>query len=197
MDSRIAEITRTTAETDITIKINLDGSGKSSIKTGIPFMDHMLILFAKHGFFDLEISAKGDIEVDCHHTMEDLGIVLGDALAKAVGDKAGIRRYGHMILPMDETLVIAALDLSGRPGLYYDVTPVAPMVSNFDARLFHEFFQSLCARCGMNLHIKQLAAGENHHLFEGIFKAFAKALDMATTYDPRISGPLSTKGKFD
>ena len=197
MSERIAEIKRTTAETDISVKINLDGSGKSSVKTGIPFMDHMLTLFAKHGFFDLEISACGDIEVDCHHTMEDLGIVLGDAIAKAAGDKAGIKRYGNMILPMDETLVIVALDLSGRAGLYYDVTPVAPMVSYFDARLFHEFFQSLCGRCGMNLHVKQLAAGENHHLFEGIFKAFAKALDMATTYDPRISGVLSTKGKFD
>jgi imidazoleglycerol-phosphate dehydratase len=194
---RTAEIKRTTAETDISVKINIDGSGKSSVKTGIPFMDHMLTLFAKHGFFDLEISASGDIEVDCHHTMEDLGIVLGDAIAKAVGDKAGIKRYGNMILPMDETLVIVALDLSGRAGLYYDVTPVAQLVSNFDARLFHEFFQSLCARCGMNLHVKQLAAGENHHLFEGIFKAFAKALDMATTYDARISGVLSTKGKFD
>ena len=194
---RTAEIKRTTAETDISVKINLDGSGKSSVKTGIPFMDHMLTLFAKHGFFDLEISATGDIEVDCHHTMEDLGIVLGDAIAKAVGDKAGIKRYGNMILPMDETLVIVALDLSGRAGLYYDVTPVAQLVSNFDARLFHEFFQSLCARCGMNLHVKQLAAGENHHLFEGIFKAFAKALDMATTYDARITGVLSTKGKFD
>ena len=194
---RTAEIKRTTAETDISVKINIDGSGKSSVKTGIPFMDHMLTLFAKHGFFDLEISASGDIEVDCHHTMEDLGIVLGDAIAKAIGDKAGIKRYGNMILPMDETLVIVALDLSGRAGLYYDVTPVAQLVSNFDARLFHEFFQSLCARCGMNLHVKQLAAGENHHLFEGIFKAFAKALDMATTYDARITGVLSTKGKFD
>lgn len=197
MDSRIAEITRTTAETDITVKINLDGSGKSCVKTGIPFMDHMLTLFAKHGFFDLEIAATGDIEVDCHHTMEDLGIVLGDALTKALGDKAGIKRYGHMILPMDETLVMVALDLSGRAGLYYDVTPVAQLVSNFDARLFHEFFQSFCARSGMNLHIKQLSAGENHHLFEGIFKALAKALDMATGCDPRISGVLSTKGKFD
>ena len=197
MNERIAEVKRTTAETDIFVKINLDGSGKSTVRTGIPFRDHMLTLFAKHGFFDLDITACGDIEVDCHHTMEDLGIVLGDAIAKACGDKAGIRRYGNMILPMDETLVLIALDLSGRAGLYYDVTPVAPMVSNFDARLFHEFFQSLCARCGMNLHIKQLAAGENHHLFEGIFKGFAKALDSATGYDPRITGVLSTKGKFD
>ncbi len=197
MKPRIAQIKRSTAETDITVKIDLDGSGRSSVSTGIPFMDHMLTLFSKHGFFDLEISARGDIDVDCHHTMEDLGIVLGDAIAQAAGDKSGIRRYGNMILPMDETLVIVALDLSGRPGLYYDVTPCAELVSSFDARLFHEFFQSLCARSGMNLHIKQLAAGENHHLFEGIFKAFAKALNSATTYDPRITGPLSTKGNFD
>ena len=197
MNERIAEVKRTTAETDISVKINLDGSGRSSVSTGIPFMDHMLTLFAKHGFFDLDITACGDIEVDCHHTMEDLGLALGEAFALAVGDKAGIRRYGNMILPMDETLVLIALDLSGRAGLYYDVTPVAQLVSNFDARLFHEFFQSLCARCGMNLHIKQLAAGENHHLFEGIFKGFAKALDSATSYDPRITGVLSTKGKFD
>ena len=197
MSERTAAIQRKTAETDISVVINMDGTGKSNIKTGIPFMDHMLTLFARHGFMDLEISASGDIEVDCHHTMEDLGIVLGDAIAKAVGSKEGIKRYGNMILPMDETLVMVALDLSGRAGLYYDVTPVAELVSNFDARLFHEFFQSLCSRCGMNLHIKQLAAGENHHLFEGIFKAFAKALDMAVSYDPRIQGPLSTKGKFD
>ena len=194
---RLAEVKRTTAETEISVKIDIDGSGKSTVDTGIPFMDHMLTLFARHGFFDLEITARGDIEVDCHHTLEDLGIVLGDAIAKALGDKAGIRRYGSMILPMDETLVLVALDLSGRPGLYYDVHPVSELVAGFDARLFHEFFQALCARCGMNLHIRQLASGENHHLFEAAFKGFAKALDAATSYDPRVSGPLSTKGKFD
>ena len=194
---RIAEVKRSTAETEISVRIDIDGSGKSTVDTGIPFMDHMLTLFARHGFFDLEITARGDIEVDCHHTIEDLGIVLGDAIAKALGDKAGIRRYGNMILPMDETLVLVALDLSGRPGLYYDVNPVSELVAGFDARLFHEFFQALCARCGMNLHIRQLASGENHHLFEAAFKGLAKALDAATSYDPRVSGPLSTQGKVD
>ena len=194
---RTAEIKRKTNETDIYLKIDLDGKGESKINTGCGFLDHMMTLFAKHGRFDIELTCKGDTFVDYHHTTEDIGIALGDAFANALSDKKGICRYGSMILPMDETLVIVALDLSGRAGLYYDVTPVSPMVSNFDARLFHEFFQSLCGRCGMNLHVKQLAAGENHHLFEGIFKAFAKALDMATAYDPRISGVLSTKGKFD
>lgn len=197
MSERKYEVARTTGETDIFVSIDLDGSGKSSIKTGIPFMDHMLTLFARHGFFDLEVRAKGDTDVDFHHTMEDLGLVLGDAITGALKDKAGIRRYGSMLLPMDETLVMVALDLSGRPGLYYAVEPVAELVAGFDARLFHEFFQALCSRCGMNLHIRQICAGENHHLFEGIFKGFAKALDSAAGFDPRIQGTLSTKGKLD
>ena len=142
--ARIGKISRVTGETDISVSINLDGEGKSAVSTGIPFMDHMLNLFAKHGFFDLEITAKGDIEVDYHHTMEDLGLAMGEAFAQAVGDKAGIRRYGHFLLPMDETLVLVALDISGRPGLYYDVTPPAPYVKDIDARLFHEFFQGFC-----------------------------------------------------
>jgi imidazoleglycerol-phosphate dehydratase len=194
MSERIAEIKRTTAETDISVKINLDGSGKSSVSTGIPFMDHMLTLFARHGFFDLDISACGDIEVDCHHTMEDLGIVLGDAIAKAAGDKAGIRRYGSFLLPMDETLVMIALDISGRPGLYYDVTPPAQQLNGIDTRLFHEFFQAFCVKCGLNMHIRMITSCETHHLFEAIFKGVAKALDQATGYDPRIQGVLSTKG---
>ena len=168
--ARIAEITRKTAETDITAKINLDGEGRSVISTGIPFMDHMLTLFAKHGFFDLEVSAKGDLEVDCHHTMEDLGIVLGELLARAAGDKAGIRRYGNFLLPMDETLVMIALDLSGRGGLYYDVTPPAARLNNIDTRLFHEFFQAFAVKSGLNLHIRMIASAETHHLFEAIFK---------------------------
>ena len=192
--SRIGNIKRVTGETDIAITINLDGEGKSSINTGIPFMDHMLTLFAKHGFFDLEITAKGDIEVDYHHTMEDLGIALGEAFAAAVGDKAGIRRYGNFLLPMDETLVLVALDISGRPGLYYDVTPPAPYVKDIDARLFHEFFQGFCAKSGLNLHFKMLASAETHHLFEAMFKGLAKALDQATSYDARVKGVLSTKG---
>lgn len=192
--ARIGKISRVTGETDISVSINLDGEGKSSIHTGIPFMDHMLNLFAKHGFFDLDINAKGDLEVDYHHTMEDLGLAMGEAFAQAVGDKAGIRRYGNFLLPMDETLVLVALDISGRPGLYYDVTPPAPYVKDIDARLFHEFFQGFCVKCGLNLHFKMLAAAETHHLFEAMFKGLAKALDAATSFDPRIQGVLSTKG---
>ena len=191
---RTAEISRKTAETDITAFINLDGEGKSQVSTGIPFMDHMLTLFAKHGFFDLNVSAKGDLEVDCHHTMEDLGIVLGDLLAKAAGDKAGIRRYGNFLLPMDETLVMIALDLSGRGGLYYDVTPPAQQLNNIDTRLFHEFFQAFAVRSGLNLHIRMIASCETHHLFEAIFKGLAKALDRALSFDERVKGVLSTKG---
>ena len=192
--TRIGKISRVTGETDISVSINLDGEGKSSISTGIPFMDHMLNLFAKHGFFDLDINAKGDLDVDYHHTMEDLGLAMGEAFAQAVGDKAGIRRYGNFLLPMDETLVLVALDISGRPGLYYDVTPPAPYVKDIDARLFHEFFQGFCVKCGLNLHFKMLAAAETHHLFEAMFKGLAKALDAATSFDPRIQGVLSTKG---
>ena len=192
--NRFAEITRNTAETQITAAIDLDGEGKSRISTGIPFMDHMLTLFAKHGFFDLDVSAKGDLEVDCHHTMEDLGIVLGELLAKAAGDKAGIRRYGNFLLPMDETLVMIALDLSGRGGLYYDVTPPAQFLNQIDTRLFHEFFQAFAVKSGLNLHIRMIASCETHHLFEAIFKGLAKALDQALSYDVRIKGVLSTKG---
>ncbi len=193
---RIAEIARATRETDIKVKLNLDGSGAARIDTGIPFLDHMLELFARHGFFDLEVEAKGDLEIDCHHTMEDLGLVLGEAIAKAAGDKAGIRRYGNFLLPMDETLILVALDLSGRPCLVYDVRPPAPVLNNIDTRLFHEFFQALAVKSGMNLHFKQLAGEEVHHVFEAMFKGFAKALDQATGTDPRIQGVLSTKGSL-
>ena len=193
---RKSEITRTTRETDITAALELDGAGKSSIDTGIPFMNHMLELFAKHGFFDLEVRAKGDIEVDYHHTMEDLGLVLGQALAEALGDKAGIRRYGSCILPMDETLALVALDLSGRPCLVWDVDFPAQMIRDLDVRLFCEFFQALVNRAGMNLHVKKLAGEEVHHVAEAIFKAFAKALDQAVSLDPRVKGVLSTKGSL-
>lgn len=194
--NRSAQVSRKTAETEIRCAIDLDGSGRSEIDTGIPFLDHMLTLFARHGFFDLEVAAKGDLEVDCHHTMEDLGLVLGEAFAKAAGDKAGIRRYGNFLLPMDETLVMIALDLSGRPGLYYDVTPPAPTLNGIDTRLFHEFFQAFCVKSGLNLHIRMIAACETHHLFEAVFKGLAKALDQATTVDPRVRGVLSTKGSL-
>ena len=191
---RQASIVRETRETSIKLTFNADGTGKSAISTGIGFLDHMLELFAKHGFFDLDICAKGDLEVDYHHTMEDLGLAMGEAFAQAVGDKAGIRRYGNFLLPMDETLVLVALDISGRSGLYYDVTPPAPYVKDIDARLFHEFFQGFCMKCGLNLHFKMLASAETHHLFEAMFKGLAKALDQATQYDSRVKGVLSTKG---
>lgn len=193
---RKSEVTRTTRETDITLSLALDGEGNGAIDTGVPFMNHMLELFARHGFFDLAVRAKGDIEVDYHHTMEDLGLVLGQALAEALGDKAGIRRYGSCILPMDETLALVALDLSGRPCLVWDVEFPAQMVRDLDVRLFHEFFQALVNRSGMNLHVKKLAGEEVHHVAEAIFKAFAKALDQAVSIDPRVKGVLSTKGSL-
>lgn len=193
---RKSEVTRTTRETDITLSLALDGEGRGAIDTGIPFMNHMLELFARHGFFDLAVRAKGDVEVDYHHTMEDLGLVLGQALAEALGDKAGIRRYGSCILPMDETLALVALDLSGRPCLVWDVEFPAQMVRDLDVRLFHEFFQALVNKSGMNLHVKKLAGEEVHHVAEGVFKAFAKALDQAVSIDPRVKGVLSTKGSL-
>ena len=194
---RIAEITRETRETSIKLTINIDGSGKSAISTGVGFLDHMLELFAKHGFFDLQIEEKGDIHVDYHHTMEDLGLALGSAIAQALGDKAGIRRYGSCLLPMDEALAEVALDLSGRPYLVYNAAMPAPQVGDIDVRLFHEFFQALCVKAGLNMHIRLLAGEETHHALEAIFKAFAKALDQATAYDSRIQGVLSTKGCLD
>ena len=193
---RKSEVARKTRETDIFIALDLDGEGRSSIDTGIPFMNHMLELFAKHGFFDLTVRAKGDIEVDYHHTMEDLGLVLGDVLAQALGDKAGIRRYGSCILPMDETLALVALDLSGRPCLVWNVDFPAPMIRDLDTRLFCEFFQALVNRAGMNLHVRKMAGEEVHHVAEAVFKAFAKALDQAVTHDPRVKGVLSTEGSL-
>lgn len=196
-EPRYAEVKRTTRETDITVAISLDGSGRSSIQTQIPFLDHMLELFARHGLFDLNVRLDGDIEVDYHHSFEDLGLVLGEALLRAAGDKSGIRRYGSMLLPMDETLVMIGLDFSGRPGLYWDIEPPAPAVKDIDARLFHEFFQALCVKSGLNMHVRQIASEEVHHLFEAIFKGFAKALDQALSIDPRITGVLSTKGTLE
>ena len=191
---RTASISRTTSETDIAVTLNLDGSGRSDIDTGIGFFDHMLRSFAKHGFFDLTVQVKGDLEVDCHHTIEDTGIVLGEAIKKAVGDKKGIRRYGSFALPMDETLVLTALDLSGRPYLCFDADFTVDRVGEFDTEMVREFFYAISYSCGMNLHIRQLAGQNNHHIIEAIFKSFAKALDEATGYDPRIKDVLSTKG---
>lgn len=192
---RIVKVKRTTRETDIEMMLSLDGEGRCASITGIPFMDHMFELFAKHGFFDLTVEAKGDTQVDYHHTMEDLGLVFGQVIAEALGGKAGIRRYGSCILPMDETLALVALDLSGRPCLVWDVDFPAPgMIRDLDVRLFHEFFLALVNKSGMNLHVKKLAGEEVHHVAEAIFKAFAKALDQAVAVDPRVTGVLSTKG---
>ena len=194
---RIAKVARKTKETEINLSLNIYGSGKFKINTSIPFLDHMLELFAKHGMFDLEIEAKGDLQVDCHHTIEDIGIVLGEAIAQALGDKAGIKRYGFFILPMDDILVTVALDLSGRPYLVYNVNPKKDSINNIDTRLFHEFFQALSVKAGINLHIIQHSGEEVHHLFEAVFKAFAKSLDIATSIDSRLSGDImSTKGSL-
>lgn len=191
---RVATYKRQTKETDIQIKLNLDGSGKSTINTGIGFFDHMLEGFAKHGFFDLHCDVKGDLIVDCHHTIEDTGIALGTAIRKAVGDKKGIKRYGSMMLPMDETLVLCAIDLSGRPYLVFDVDFTVERVGYFDTEMVREFFYAVSYAAGMNLHIKLMHGANNHHIMEAIFKSFAKALDEAVTFDPRVKDVLSTKG---
>ena len=191
--SRQARCSRKTAETNIVISIDLDGSGKAEIKTGIGFFDHMLKLFAKHGFFDLTVIAEGDLEVDCHHTIEDTGILLGEAIKKALGNKEGISRYGSCILPMDETLILSAVDLSGRPYLGFDASFTVDSVGGFDTEMVREFFYAVTYSCGMNLHIRQLAGVNNHHIIEGIFKSFARSLDQASGIDPRINGVLSTK----
>lgn len=192
--NRTSEISRKTRETDIEAVLNVDGTGTASISTGIGFMNHMLELFARHGKFDLSVTAKGDLDVDAHHTMEDLGLVLGEAFSRALGDKKSIRRYGNFMLPMDETLVLVALDLSGRPMLVYDLTPPTEKVGTLDTALFHEFFQAFCVKAGLNLHIRLLAGGEVHHIFEAVFKGLARALEQAVSIDPRENGIPSTKG---
>lgn len=191
---RMAECRRCTKETDISVQLNLDGTGKFSIDTGIGFFDHMLTGFAKHGFFDLTCNVQGDLCVDGHHTVEDIGIVLGQAIKEAIGEKEGIIRYGSALLPMDETLVLCALDLSGRPYLVYHVDFTAERVGSLDTELVKEFFYAISYSAGMNLHIKMLDGENNHHIIEAMFKAFAKALDQATKIDTRINGVLSTKG---
>ncbi|MCI6288147.1 MAG: imidazoleglycerol-phosphate dehydratase HisB [Lentisphaeria bacterium] len=191
---RKSKISRRTRETDIETVLNVDGAGTGRISTGIGFMDHMLELFARHGKFDLSVTAKGDLSVDAHHTMEDLGLVLGEAFSRALGDKKGIRRYGNFMLPMDETLVLIALDLSGRPLLVYDLTPPTEKVGTLDTALFHEFLQAFCVKAGLNLHIRLLAGGEVHHIFEAVFKGLARALEQAVSIDPRENGIPSTKG---
>lgn len=193
-EERRARIARKTKETDILIDFNIDGTGKCEVDSGIGFFDHMLDGFTRHGLFDMNAMITGDLAVDCHHTIEDTGIVLGAAIKKAVGDKAGIKRYGSFILPMDETLVLCAVDLSGRPYLSFDAEFPVEKVGYMDTEMVKEFFYAISYSAGMNLHIKVLTPGNAHHMIEAIFKAFAKALDEATTIDPRIADVLSTKG---
>lgn len=195
-NERKADFVRKTKETDIALSLCLDGTGKSTVSTGIGFFDHMLEGFARHGLFDLKVSVEGDLAVDCHHTIEDTGIVLGNAIKKAVGDKCGIKRYGSCILPMDEVLVLCAIDLSGRPYLAFDAEFTTDRVGYFDTEMVKEFFYAISYTAGMNLHIKVLSGGNNHHMIEAIFKAFAKALDEATVIDPRITDVLTTKGSL-
>ena len=194
--ARTADYVRKTKETDISLHLNLDGTGSSSIHTGIGFFDHMLDGFARHGLFDLKVNVAGDLAVDCHHTIEDTGIVLGNAIKEAVGDKKGIRRYGSCILPMDETLVLCAVDLSGRPYLVFDGEFTTDRVGYMDTEMVKEFFYAISYTAGMNLHIRVLSGGNNHHMIEAMFKAFAKALDQATVIDPRITDIISTKGSL-
>lgn len=194
--NRTAEVVRTTKETDITAELNLDGTGDSTISTGIGFFDHMLEGFSRHGFFDLTLKAEGDLAVDCHHTVEDTGIVLGTAIKNALGDKKGIRRFGSCILPMDEALVLCAVDLSGRPYLSFKGSFTADRVGDMDTEMVKEFFYAVSYTAGMNLHIKVLTEGNNHHMIEAMFKAFARALDEAVSFDERITDVLTTKGSL-
>ena len=196
MADRCAKLSRKTKETDISVGLNIDGIGKSNIDTGIGFFNHMLEGFSKHGFFDLDMTCDGDLNVDCHHTIEDCGIVLGNAIAQAVGDKKGIKRFGSFILPMDEVLVLCAIDLSGRPYLQFDGEFTCERVSDMDTEMVREFFYAVSYSAVMNLHIKVLTPGNNHHMIEAMFKAFAKALDDACTYDSRIKDVMSTKGSL-
>lgn len=191
---RKANINRKTKETDINLELNIDGKGESNISSGVGFLDHMLESFAKHGLFDLNVKCQGDLVVDCHHTIEDIGIVLGAAIKDALGDKKQIVRFGSTIIPMDESLVLVSLDLSGRPYLSFDYKFDVERVGYFDTEMVKEFFYAISYSAGMNLHIKVLEGGNAHHVIEAIFKAFAKSLDYATLKDPRIIDVLSTKG---
>ena len=197
MDQRIAEVERNTLETQITIKINLDGSGMASFSTGVPFLDHMLDQIARHGLIDLDVIANGDLAIDAHHTVEDIGITLGQAVSKAIGDKKGIVRYGHSYIPLDEALSRVVVDFSGRPGLVYEVKFPRSMIGNFDVDLLKEFFQGFVNHAGVSLHIDNLKGVNAHHIAETIFKAFGRALRMAMAADPRMAGIMpSTKGSL-
>lgn len=195
-DSRSAEVKRTTKETDIRLTLSLDGTGKAEIDTGIGFLDHMLESFARHGLFDLKVSVKGDLAVDCHHTVEDTGIVLGNAIKGALGDKKGIKRFGDCILPMDDALVLSAVDLSGRPFLAFDLPLSVDRVGYLDTETVKEFFYAVSYGAGMNIHLKLLSGENNHHIIEAAFKAFAKSLSEAVQRDKRITDVLTTKGSL-
>lgn len=196
MLERSATIERKTKETDIKVNLTLDGNGTSDINSGIGFFDHMLEGFARHGFFNLTLSCKGDLNVDCHHTIEDCGIVLGTAIKETLGNKEGVRRFGSCILPMDETLVLCAIDLSSRPYLVFEDCFTTEKIGDMDTEMIREFFYAVSYSAGMNLHLKILNAGNNHHMAEAMFKAFSRALDEACSIDPRIQGTLSTKGRL-
>lgn len=194
--SRDASIQRITKETSIRLSLNVDGSGEAKICTSVPFLDHMLNLFSRHGLFNLEVEAKGDIDIDFHHTVEDIGIVLGDAFRQALGDKRGIRRYGQATVPMDETLASVAVDISGRPYLVYHVSLPKVKIGDFDVELAREFFQAFANHAGINLHINVMYGDNVHHIIEACFKAFARAMDCATQFDERVTGVMSTKGSL-
>lgn len=191
---RFAQINRKTAETDISMKLDIDGRGKSNIQTGIGFLDHMLTLFSKHGLIDLDVDASGDLQVDCHHTVEDIGIVLGQAIKEAAGEKASIKRYGTAFIPMDETLAMVSVDFGGRPYLVCNATYSNERVGDMETGLVEEFFRAVSTNAGMNIHINVMYGNNSHHIIEAIFKAFGRALDEATRFDDRIDGVMSTKG---
>jgi imidazoleglycerol-phosphate dehydratase len=192
--SRTANIERVTNETRIRLELNVDGVGKAKVCTSVPFLDHMLNLFARHGLFNLDVEASGDIDIDFHHTVEDIGIVLGEAFKVALGDKQGIRRYGQASVPMDETLASVSIDISGRPYLVYNVRLPKVKIGEFDVELAREFFQAFVNHCGLNLHINVMYGENVHHIIEACFKAVARAMDVATQLDCRVEGVLSTKG---
>ena len=197
MSQRTAQVERNTLETQIKINLNLDGTGKTLFQTGVPFLDHMMDQVARHGLIDLEINAIGDLEIDAHHTVEDIGITLGQAFAKALGDKKGIVRYGHAYVPLDEALSRVVIDFSGRPGLFYEVNYPRGMIGSFDVDLFREFFQGFVNHAGVSLHIDNLKGSNAHHIAETIFKALGRAIRMAITADPRMAGIMpSTKGSL-
>lgn len=192
--SRNAKISRTTKETDINLSLNIDGQGKTSINTGVAFFDHMLTLWTVHGFFDLDLNATGDLEVDAHHTIEDIGICMGKALAQAIGDLSGIKRFGNASIPMEETLACVNLDICNRPYLVYRVNFLTSKIGNFDTELVEEFLRAMVVNSGMTLHVQVLYGKNSHHIAEAVFKALGRAIDQATQLDPRLKGPLSSKG---